>query len=509
MSTMAFMNAREAAELVRDGDTVAISGNGAGMISAEAILEALEQGFLETSHPRDLTLVHSLGLGDRESLGTNRFAHEGMLRKVIAAHFTWSPRIQQLIRDEKIEAYCFPGGVVQQLLREIGAGRPGLFTHSGLGTFVDPRQDGGRCNQRSRAELVELMHVDGQEILRYKPFKVDVAIIRGTYADTRGNISPEEEPIDMDIHSIALAAHNSGGRVLVQVRQVVEAGNLHPRSVRVPGIVVDAIVEDPNQQQFYGLGYDSSISGSRRAHLGELTAAIPDKVERRIIARRAALELRNGASLNFGFGIPGGIFGVIAEQGISEQLWMSVEQGVHNGRMLDDRLFGAARNPDVIVPSIEQFDYYSGGGIDITFLGMGEADRFGNVNVSHLAGNLIGPGGFMEIAQNAKKVVFCGTFDAQGSKVSWSHGRLTILQAGKVHKLVQAVERITFSADFARKQGQDVLYVTERAVFRLAADGVELIEIAPGIEIERDILPYMEFRPYISAVGTMPVSVFE
>ena len=507
MSTK-LLSAQEAAELVRDEDTVAISGNGAGMVSAEAILAALERRFLETGHPRELTLVHSLGLGDRDTLGTNRFAHEGMLRKVIAAHFTWSPRIQQLIRDEKIEAYCFPGGVIQQLLREIGAGRPGLFTHSGLGTFVDPRQDGGRCNERSRAELVELMNIDGQEILRYKPFKVDIAIIRGTYADTRGNLSPEEEPIDMDIHTVALAAHNSGGRVLAQVRQVVEAGDLHPRSVRVPGIMVDAVIEDPQQEQFYQLRYDPTISGNRRAHLGRVTASIPDRLERKIIARRAALELRNGASLNFGFGIPGGIFGVIAEQEASDELWMSVEQGVHNGRMLNDRLFGAARNPEVIIPSIEQFDYYSGGGIDITFLGMGEADRSGNVNVSHLAGNLIGPGGFMEIAQNAKKVVFCGTFDAQGSKVSWSHGHLTVVQVGKVHKFVDQVERITFSSDFAIKHRQEVLYVTERAVFRLASEGLELIEIAPGIEIERDILPFMDFRPLISAVGTMPVSVF-
>lgn len=509
MSMMEFLDARGAAGLVNDGDTVAVSGNGAGMISAEAILAALEQRFLDTGHPRDLTLVHSLGLGDREALGTNRFAHEGMLRKVIAAHFTWSPKIQQLIRDEKIEAYCFPGGVVQQLLREIGAGRPGLFTHSGLGTFVDPRHDGGRCNARSRDELVEVMQIDGREVLRYKPFKVDVAIIRGTYADTRCNISPEEEAIDMDIHTMALAAHNSGGRVLVQVRQIVEAGSLHPRSVRVPGIFVDAVVEEPTQQQFYGLGYDPSICGAHRAHLAKTTAAIPDKLERRIIARRAALELRNGASLNFGFGIPGGIFGVIAEQGKSDGLWMSVEQGVHNGRMLDDRLFGAASNPEVIVPSIEQFDYYSGGGIDITFLGMGEADRHGNVNVSHLAGNLIGPGGFMEIAQNAKKVVFCGTFDAHGSKVSWSHGRLAVIQAGKVHKFVNDVERITFSADYARKRGQEVLYITERAVFRLASEGLELIEVAPGIEIDRDVLPYMEFRPLVSAVGMMPLSVFE
>jgi acyl CoA:acetate/3-ketoacid CoA transferase len=455
-----------------------------------------------------LTLVHSLGLGDRENLGTNRFAHEGMIRKVIASHFTWSVKLQELIREEKIEAYCFPGGVVQHLLREIGAGRPGLFTHSGLGTFVDPRQDGGRCNQRSRENVVELMNVDGREVLRYKPFKVDVAIIRGTYADTRGNISSEEEALDLDIQSIALAAHNSGGIVLAQVRQVVETGALQARSVRVPGIMVDAVVEDHDQQLFYGMGYDSTVSGARRAHLGRLAVELTKKLERRIIARRAAMELRPGASLNFGFGIPGGIFGVIAEQDSADELWMSVEQGVHNGRMLDDRLFGAARNPDAIIPSVEQFDYYSGGGIDITFLGMGEADAVGNVNVSHLGGNLIGPGGFMEIAQNAKKVVFCGTFEAQGSQIAWEDGMLKIVRPGKTRKLVDKVERITFSAGYARQHKQEVLYVTERAVFRLEVEGVRLIEIAPGIDIERDILPCMDFKPLIGNVKIMDLSVF-
>ncbi len=390
MAVTKFLSAAEAAELVHDSDTVAVSGNGAGMISAEAILEALEKRFLETGHPRDLTLVHSLGLGDRDVMGTNRLAHEGMVRKVIAAHFTWSPRMQKLVGEEKIEAYCFPGGVVEHLLREIGAGRPGLFTHSGLGTFVDPRLGGGRCNARSRETLVELMHVDGREVLHYKPFKVDVAIVRGTYADARGNVSPEEEAIDMDVQTIALAAHNSGGRVLAQVRQVVEAGSLHPRHVRIPGIMVDAVVTAPDQLQFYGLGYDATVSGGRRAHLGRLAAEMPAKLERRIIARRAALELVPGASLNFGFGIPGGIFAVIAEKGIGDQLWMSVEQGVHNGRMLDDALFGAARNADAIVSSLEQFDYYSGGGVDIAFLGMGEADAEGNVNVSRLGGRSSG-----------------------------------------------------------------------------------------------------------------------
>ncbi len=509
MNRTKFLSAENAALLVRSGDTIAVSGNGAGMTAAEAILAALETRFLATGEPRDLTLVHSLGLGDRDQRGTNRLAHEGMLRKIVASHFTWSGRIQQLIREEKIEAYSFPAGVVQHLLREIGAGRPGLITHSGLGTFVDPRQDAGRCNQRSMETLVELVRFDGREYLRYKPFKIDVAIVRGTYADARGNISPEEEAVDLDIHTMALAAHNSGGIVLAQVRQVLEPGALNPRSIRVPGIMVDAVVADNRQELFYDAPYDATISGSRRAHLGRLTTELPKKLERRIIAQRAAMELKRNASLNFGFGMPGGIFGVIAGQEIADDLWISVEQGAHNGRMLDDTLFGAARNPEVILPSIEQFDYYSGGGIDQTFLGMGEADARGNVNVSHLAGNLVGPGGFIEIAQNAKQVVFCGTFDAQGSEVAFEDGRLRIVKPGKIQKFVQAVERITFSADYARQHGQEVLYVTERCVFRLDPEGLRLIEIAPGVEIERDILPFMAFRPIIGDLKKMDLAAFQ
>lgn len=508
MTQTRFMTADYAAALIKDGDTVAISGNGNGMVAAEAVLAALERRFLDTGHPRDLTLVHSLGLGDRKDRGTNRLAHEGMVRKIIAAHFTWSPKMQQLIRDEKVEAYCFPGGVIQHLLREIGAGRPGLITHSGLGTFVDPRQDGGRCNKISRDELVELIEIGGKEYLRYKPFKVDVALIRGTYADTRGNVSPEEEAVDMDIHTIALAAHNSGGLVISQVRQVLERGGLVSRHVRVPGIMVDVVVTDPHQEQFYGLPYDPAIAGLKRAHLGTFQAAIPTRLDRRIIARRAAMELREGASLNFGFGIPGGIFGVIAEHGTGDKLWMSLEQGIHNGRMLDDASFGAGSNTDAILPSVEQFDYYSGGGIDITFLGMGEADAGGNVNVSHLGGNLIGPGGFIEIAQNAKKVVFCGTFDAQGTSLSFEDGRLTIDRPGKVRKFVRAVDRITFSGEFARRTGQTVLFITERAVFQLGEDTLELVEVAPGIDPERDITPYMDFRPRIGELKLMAAECF-
>jgi acyl CoA:acetate/3-ketoacid CoA transferase len=502
------VDAAAAAALIRDGGTVVVTGNGAGMGSAEAILAAVEARFLESGRPRDLTVVHKLGLGDRGELGINRLAHEGLVRRVIAGHFTWSLRMQELIREEKVEAYRFPAGALQLLLREIGAGRPGLFTETGLGTFVDPRQDGGACNARSREALVELMTVDGREILRYRPFRVDVAIVRGTYADPRGNVSPEEESMDLDVHTVALAAHNSGGIVLAQVRRVVEAGTLNPRSIRIPGVMVDRVVEAPEQEQFYGLGYDPTVSGARRAHLDALVPDLPSRLERRIIARRAALELRPGASLNFGFGIPGGIFGVIAEEGIGDRLWLSVEQGVHNGRMLDDALFGAARNPEVIVPSVEQFDFYSGGGIDIAFLGMGELDAEGNVNVSHLGGKLIGPGGFVDISQNAKKVVFCGTFDAQGGRVDFVDGALRILQPGRVRKIVPRVERITFSGQFARARGREVLYVTERAVFRLEAAGLTLVEVAPGLDVEADILAQLPFRPLVGDVRPMPAGVF-
>ena len=508
MNRTKFLSAADAARLVKSGDTVAVSGNGAGMTSAEAILAAIEARFLETGEPRDLTLVHSLGLGDRDRQGTNRFAHEGMLRKVIASHFTWSARMQQLIRDEKIEAYCFPGGVVQQLLREIGAGRPGLITHSGLGpsSIRGRMQDAAIKGARRRwSNCCTSMAANSSATSRSRSTSPSSA----APMPTREAISALKKRQSISIFIRWLWPRTTAAESCWRrFARCSKPGTLKARSIRVPGIMVDVVVEDAGQELFYGLPYDPTISGSQRADLEGLSTELPKKLERRIIARRAAMELRHNASLNFGFGIPGGIFGVIAEQDIADDLWMSVEQGAHNGRMLDDHLFGAARNPEVIVPSIEQFDYYSGGGIDQTFLGMGQADAEGNVNVSHLAGNLVGPGGFIEIAQNAKKVVFCGTFDAQGSEVAFEEGRLRIVKPGKIQKLVKAVERITFSADYARKHGQEVLYVTERCVFQLDPEGLRLVEIAPGIEIERDILPFMAFRPIIRDVKRMDSAVF-
>ncbi|EHR8835571.1 acyl CoA:acetate/3-ketoacid CoA transferase [Shigella flexneri] len=494
---------------IKDGATIAISGNGGGMVEADYLLQALETRFLETGHPCNLTLIHSLGVGDREQKGSNRFAHKGMLKRVIAGHFTWSPKMQALVKNNEIEAYCFPSGVIQTLLREIGAGRPGLFTHVGVGTFIDPRNGGGKSNSRTTEDLVELIEIDGETKLRYRPFKVDYAIVRGTYADPRGNISLEEEAVDLDCNSIALAAHNSGGKVFVQVRDILETGAIEPRRVKIPGILVDGVVEYREQQQTYLGGYDLSISGQHRRLCSQNSIELVSHPIRRLIARRAARELVAGASTNFGFGMPGGIPGIALREGVPfDTLWLSVEQGVHNGMMLDDALFGCARNADAIIPSLEQFDFYSGGGADITFLGMGEMDQYGNVNVSHLNNNLIGPGGFIEIAQNAHKVVFCGTFDAKGSKINVTNAGLEIIQSGQVAKLVSKVEKITFSGEYAQQRKQDVLYITERAVFQLTPQGVELVEVAPGVDIDRDILPFMAFRPIINQPRLMESRLF-
>lgn len=508
---MKILSAKEAAELVRPRDTVAMTGSGGGLLEAGAVLAAIEARFLDAGQPRDLTFVHALGVGDVEhKRGSNHFAHEGMVRRVIAGHWSWSPRMQDLVAENRIEAYCFPSGVISLLLREIGAGRPGLFTHVGLGTFVDPRRDGGRCNERSSDSLVELLEFDGREILRYKPFKVDVGIVRGTFADPDGNISAVQEPADLDNYAVALAAHNSGGRVIAQVREVVGRHSLAPRTVCIPGALVDAVVVVPDQMQTYRAFYEPAVSGEfRTVDPLKLTMAVAHAGARRVIARRAVQELTPNAVANFGFGISASVPNMLAEQGDSGLCWLTIEQGIHNGAIIEGPLFGAGVNPDVILNAIDQFDFYSGRGLDIACLGMGEMDAEGNVNVSHLNGRLVGPGGFIDISQNARKVAFCGTFDTKGSRVEVADGKLRVLQSGRVHKLVREVAKVTFSATQARSQGQEVIYITERAVFRLVEHGVEVTEIAPGVDLQRDILANMDFEPIINAPRTMKPALFD
>jgi acyl CoA:acetate/3-ketoacid CoA transferase len=399
--------------------------------------------------------------------------------------------MQEMARDEKIEAYVLPGGVVMQLYREIAAGRPGLFTHVGLGTFIDPRIEGGKLNKRTKEDLVEVVTIDGKELLRYKPFPIHVALIRGSYADAQGNISLEQEPANLDIYAVAAAAHNSGGKVIAQVRTAVEVGTLPARAVRVPGAIVDAVVVDPNQSMTYDIAYDPTMSGER---LGPVPAEPPQPFTvRQAIARRAAAELRDGAVINYGFGIPDAVAKLVAQRGDLGRYYQTIEHGTYGGSLLDGILFGFARNPSAMIDAPSQFDFYSGGGLDIAFLGFGEADAKGNVNVSKLGGLTVGPGGFIDIAQNARKVVFCGTFDAKGSDIAVGDGMVKIKRNGDVMKLVPQVEQITFSGPVALGRGQEVVYVTERAVFVLTDKGMVFTEVAPGVDIRRDVLERVKF----------------
>jgi propionate CoA-transferase len=352
-----------------------------------------------------------------------------------------------------------------------------------------------------------VVEVAGRELLRYKPFPVNVALIRGSAADAHGNISLEQEPANLDIYAAALAAHNSGGKVIAQVRSAVEVGSLPARAVRVPGVLVDAVVVDPEQRMTYDIVHDPSLSGERR---GPVPPEPPQPFTvRQAIARRAAMELAEGAVINYGFGIPDAVAKLVAARGELDRYYQTIEHGTYGGTLLDGTLFGFARNPSAMIDAPSQFDFYSGGGLDIAFLGFGEADTEGHVNVSKLGGSPIGPGGFIDIAQNARKVVFCGTFDTKGTEVATGDGKLKVLRQGEVKKLVRAVEQITFSGTVALRRGQQAIYVTERAVFHLTPAGMVLAEIAPGVDLRRDVLERMEFAPLLPKdPAVMPAECF-
>jgi acyl CoA:acetate/3-ketoacid CoA transferase len=446
----------------------------------------------------------------------NCFAHEGLVRRVIGGHWVWSPRMQQLAQDNRIEAYILPGGVSSQLFRAIGAGAPGLITHVGLGTVCDPRLGGGRMNEAARDDLAEVITLDGREYLRYKPYRVDVAIVRASAADEDGNISFEHEAANLDAQAIALAARNSGGRVIVQVRERLERGALKAREVRIPGAWVDAVVVVPGQRTSYDIVFDPGLSGELTG-AARATAEMPATgpadepfSERQAVARRAACELVEGAVVNYGVGIPDAVAKLVARRGELGRIQQTIEHGTYGGSLLDGVLFGYARNASAMLDAPTQFDFYGGGGLDIAFLGFGEMDELGCVNVSRLGGLAVGPGGFIDIAQNARKVVFCGTFAAKGVELATGDGRLRVLRQGAVRKLVRRVDQVTFSGPQALQRGQTALYLTERASFRLTPRGLELFEIAPGIDLERDVLDQMDFRPLLAEpVAVMPASHFQ
>ena len=509
MRTVKVLTGAEAAMLVKDGDTITTSGFVACGLP-ETLSKALEQRFLETGSPKDLTYIYAAGQGNRDGSGADHFAHEGMTKRVIAGHYNMAPNLGKMIVDNKIEAYNFPQGAIAQMFRDIAAHKVATVTHVGLNTYVDPRVEGGKLNEVTKEDLVQIVDILGEERLAYKTMPINVAFIRGTYADTTGNVTLQKEVTPLDATSMAQAVKNSGGIVIVQVERVVAAGTLDPKLTMIPGIYVDAVVvsEPAEHEQCIGLQYDPTFTGEATAPAGAV-GATPLTVKK-IIGRRAAMELTEGSVVNLGIGVPEYVSMVANEEGIGDYMTLTVEAGPVGGIPMGGSMFGAAVNADCYLNQNYQFDFYDGGGIDLAFLGLAQADATGNVNVSKFGPRIAGCGGFINITQNAKKVFFCGTFTTAGLKTSVEDGKLVINKEGSEKKFIKDVEQITFSGTYANKTNQPVMYITERAVFELRKDGVYLTEVAPGIDVKTQVIDLMGFEPKIDGeVKLMDARIFK
>lgn len=501
------VTADDAVEIIHDGDTVCTSGF-VGIGTPDEVLAALEQRFVDTGRPRNLTLVFAAGQGDGKTRGLNRLGHEGLLKRVVGGHWGLIPKVAKLALENKIEAYNLPQGCISHLYRDIAAGKPGTLSRVGLRTFVDPREDGGKVNNITKEDIVQTISIDGEPLLFYKAFPIHVAIIRGSTADVAGNITMEKEALILDNLAMAMAAKNSKGLVIAQVERIAAVGSLNPRDVQIPGILVDCIVvaRVENHSQTYATAYSPAYSGEIRVPLDSLAPMPLD--ERKIIARRCAFELPVGGVINLGIGVPEGVAAVASEERVLNYVTLTAEAGVIGGVPQSGLDFGAAVNTDAIIQQNEQFDFYDGGGLDLACLGMAQVDASGHVNVSRFGPRLAGAGGFINISQNARKLVFAGTFTAGDLAIVLEGGGIRIEREGKSVKFVRQVEQITFNGRYAAEARRTVRYVTERAVFQLTADGMELIEVAPGIDIDRGILAHMDFAPLVRDPKIMDPRIF-
>lgn len=507
MSLKKVISAQDAIAIVQDDDVLATSGYG-GNGTADQLMVALEKRFLESGSPENLTLVFAGGQGDGKEKGLNHLGHEGLIKRVIGGHYGLIPKIEALAVNNKIEAYNIPEGVITHLYRDIAAGKPGTLSRVGLGTFVDPRDEGGKVNEITTEDIVELVELGGTQSLFYKAFPINVAFIRGTTADPDGNVTMERESLLLENLSMAIAAKNSGGYVICQVERIAQEGSLDSRQVKIPGVMVDCVVvaEPQHHMQTYGTQYNPAYSGEVRIPLQTLDPLVLD--ERKIIARRAALELAPNSIINLGIGLPDCVGTVASEEKVQDLITLTIDPGVIGGVPMAGLDFGAAVNCQAVIDHGSQFDFIDGGGLDAAYLGMAEADRVGNVNASRFGRRLSGCGGFINISQNSRKVIFLSTFSSSGLEIEIADGRVRILKEGKFFKFVDHVGQITFSGEYAVERKQEVLYVTERCVFRLSDSGLELTEVAPGIDIERDIIRKMPFVPRVNGPLEMDASIF-
>ncbi|SQI36011.1 Acetate CoA-transferase subunit alpha [Leminorella richardii] len=493
-----FVSLDEFSHAVKDGDRLVLGGF-IGAVVPEALEKAIGSRFRSEGHPRDLSLYFAAGQGDSAERAVNNLAEEGLVSFAIGGHWGLIPKLQKLANEGKITGYNLPQGIIAHLMRDTAAGKPGTLSHVGLGTFVDPRIEGGKINKETKEDWVEVITIHGKEYLFYKRLDANVALLRGTTADENGNITMEDECLFVENLAAAQMVKNNGGLVVVQVKRKVKAGTLEPQNVRIPGILVDMVVVVENEAD-----HMQTFAEQQNDAYCRLTPKVEKEVQpvkldaKKVVARRAAQELKRGAVLNLGIGLPEYIAAVVAEEGQASELNLTVEPGAIGGTPAGGLSFGASANPEAIVTQDQQFDFYDGGGIDQAFLGLAECDKIGDLNVSRFGTKIPGCGGFINITQNAKEVFFCGTFTAGKFDIQVGDGRLTIVKDGDINKFIDKVQQITFSAKTANDNKKPVLYITERAVFRLTPQGLELIEIAPGVSLENDVLAKMDFAPIIS-----------